>query len=302
MGLNRFASIEDRLERLQQSVGRIEIALQDLARLDDPATRELQVWSQWGEDGIVQALVRRVPLGARRFVEFGVETYREANTRFLLRNDHWSGLVIDGSAAHIESIRADTISWRHDLRARCAFVTRENINPLLREEGFDRDLDLLSVDVDGNDYWIWEALADRPRIVVIEYNSVFGPDVSVSVPYRADFQRTAAHPSNLYYGASAAALASLGRQRGYRLVCGNRAGNNLFFVREDVAGELPRRTAAEVWTQSRFREARDANGGLRLLRADQARDEIATLPVVDVTTARTLSLREAWAAHTGSTA
>jgi len=116
----------------------------------------------------------------------------------------------------------------------------------------------------------------------------------VSVPYRADFKRTDAHPSNLYYGASVGALEHLGRLRGYRLVCGNRAGNNLFFVREAFAGDLPRRTAAECWMQSRFREARDPSGALLRSRADQSRGLVEHLPVVDVVSGETHALRELW--------
>ena len=289
----RLAAIETKLDRMQQALARVELHMQDLRGLEDPAVREMQVSSQWGEDGILQALVRKVPLGDRRFVEFGVEDYREANTRFLLQHDNWSGLVLDGSAANVARIVADDLSWRHDLTARCAFVTRENIDALLLEHGFAGDLDLLSIDVDGNDYWIWEGVtAASARIVAVEYNSIFGPTLTCSVPYRADFARTTAHPSNLYYGASAAALEHLGKQRGYRLVCGNRAGNNLFFVREELAGELPRRTAAEVWVSSRFREARDEQGALVYTRAEAARRRVETLPVVDVVTGRTSTLAE----------
>ncbi len=289
--LGRIAPLEARLDRMERSLGRIELHLQELRRLEDPADRELQVTSQWGEDGIIQGLLRVVPVTARRFVEFGVEDYREANTRFLLQHGNWSGLVLDGSADHIAAILRDPISWRHDLRARQAFVTRENINGLLREEGYEGDVDLLSIDVDGNDYWIWESLdAITPRIIVVEYNSIFGPTARCTVPYRPDFVRTRAHHSNLYYGASAAALAELGRVRGYRLICGNRAGNNLFFVREDCAGTLPRRTAAESWVATRFREARLADGTLSLKRADQARGDIAHLPVTDLERGETVTL------------
>ena len=288
----RLSLLEDKVDRVQRALARIELHLQDLRGLDDPSDREMQVSSQWGEDGILQALVRKVPLGRRRFVEFGVEDYREANTRFLLQNDNWSGLVMDGSAANVERIALDPISWRHDLTSRCAFITRENVNDLMREHGFSDDLDLLSIDVDGNDYWIWEAVSATPRIVVVEYNSVFGSSLACTVPYRADFSRTTAHSSNLYYGASAAALEQLGTKRGYRLVCGNRAGNNLFFVREDVAGDLPRRTAAEAWVASRFREARGPQGVLLHTRAEAARHLIDKLALVDVITGRSFTLQD----------
>ena len=295
--LPRVDAIEAKLDRILQGMGRLELHLQELRHLDDPADREFGISSQWGEDGLIQAIIRRVPLGPRRFVEFGVENYTEANTRFLLINDNWSGLVMDGALSNIESIRRDPIYWRHDLKAEQAFITRENIDDLLRANGFAEDLGLLSIDIDGNDYWIWEAISvTAPTIVIVEYNSIFGPHARCSIPYRSDFRRAEAHHSNLYYGASAAAFDMLGCDLGYRLVCGNGAGNNLFFVRDDRAGDLPRRTPEQAWVASRFREARDANGQTTFLRADQARKEIEHLPVVDLSDGRLVTLAKLLAA------
>ncbi len=293
----RIDALDAKLDRIHQGIGRLELQLQDLRHLDDPADREFGISSQWGEDGLIQAIIRQVPIGQRRFVEFGVENYTEANTRFLLCNDNWSGLVMDGALSNIESIRRDPIYWRYDLKAQQAFITRENIDELLRSSGFAENLDLLSIDIDGNDYWIWQAISvASPTIVIVEYNSIFGPNARCSIPYRSDFRRHEAHHSNLYYGASVGAFELLGRELGYRLVCGNKAGNNLFFVRDDLAGDLPRRTPEEVWVASRFREARDASGRTTFLRADQARQEIEHLPVVDISDGRSVTLAELLAA------
>lgn len=292
--LARLGALEQQVGHMQMSLGRIEMHLQALRGIDKLADREFKVTSQWGEDGVLQALVARLPAGPKRFVEFGVENYRESNTRFLLQHGHWSGLVLDGSAEHIAEIERDNISWRHDLRARQAFVTRENIDALLTDNGFAGELDLLSIDVDGNDYWIWDAITvARPRIVVVEYNSVFGPNAACTIPYRADFQRSKAHPSNLYYGASVAALAKLGDQRGYRLVHGNRAGNNVFFVRDDFSTvvDLPSISPAQAWVRSSFREARHPDGSLAFARADERIASISSLPVVNVATGETVPLR-----------
>jgi hypothetical protein len=226
-------------------------------------THEFGVFSQWGEDGLIAHLVAHVPIERPWFVEFGVENYREANTRFLLMTQHWRGLVMDGSEANIRDIQADAISWRHELDARRAFVTRDNINGLLRDAGFTGDLGLLSIDIDGNDYWVWEAIeVASPRIVVAEYNSLFGPRRAVTVPYDAGFVRGRKHHSHLYYGASIAALAHLGERKGYALVGSNIAGNNAFFVRRDVLGELAPVTAEAAYRRAAFREGRDARGAL----------------------------------------
>lgn len=288
-------AIESRIERMQVALGRLEGRSLDAAREERFTEREFGVFSQWGEDGLLQFLVSRVPIPpeSRVFVEFGVETYVESNTRFLLVGGGWSGLVMDGSEEHIATIRADAISWRHSLDAKAAFVTAENASKLIAESGIAGDIGILSIDVDGNDYWIWRALTGiSPRIVVVEYNSLFGPSRAVTVPYDAAFERTRAHHSNLYYGASITALARLGAQKGYVLVGSNRAGNNLFFVRSDVASALVPVSPADAWVRAGFREARDERGALTFASFAERRRAIEHLPVVDLETGQETSIAE----------
>jgi len=250
------------------------------------------VFSQYDEDGIIQFLINHVEIKNETFVEFGVEHYEESNTRFLLMNDSWHGMVIDGSEENIGYIKNDRVSRRFDLQAQCSFITKDNINELIRNSGFDEDLGLLSVDIDGNDYWVWDAInVVKPRIVVAEYNSVFGHD-PVSTPYQADFQRTKAHFSNLYYGCSLSALAHLGKKKGYTLVGSGLRGNNAFFLRNDVAGAFPEVSARDCYVSSPFREGRDSKGRLTYLRGAARRKAIAHLPVVNVVTGQTAPLGE----------
>jgi hypothetical protein len=252
--------------------------------LSDLRHAEFRVFSQFGDDGIVDYLVGRldVPRQAQRFVEIGVEDYREANTRFLLVSRNWAGLIVDASDAHVRTLRRSPLMWRHDIHPVAAFVDRDNVNDVLRSAGFHRELGLLSIDVDGNDYWIWEAVDAQPLIVLVEYNSLFGASRAVTIPYEAGFQRTRAHFSNLYFGASLKALALLAERKGYRLVGSNSAGNNAYFVRSDVAEGLPAPTVAEAYVESRYRESRDEAGGLTFLSgADRVR-AIASLPVWDL--------------------
>jgi len=269
---------------LREALGRIE--QRQLAAEPSPALRdhEFRVYSQWGEDGILQHLLRHVRVAQPVFVEFGVETYVEANTRFLLTNHGWSGLVIDGSEDNIAFIRRDPIYWRHNLKAVCSFITRDNINDLIAGAGLNGDIGLLSVDIDGNDYWVWEAITGiTPALVVTEYNALFGAERAVTVPYDPEFQRTAKHPSNLYYGASLAALVGLGRRKGYAFVGTNTAGNNAFFVRRDLLPPtLPELTVAAGFTQRAFREGRDAAGKLTFLSAEQEAAIATSLPLVEV--------------------
>lgn len=257
---------------------------------------EFKVFSQWGEDGILQHLIHHLPITRTEFVEFGVEDYREASTRFLLMNDNWRGLVMDGSEAHIQSIQGAYNHWCHDLTARCAFISPENINQLLEDAGFTGDIGIYSVDVDGMDYWIWKATTVvSPIIVICEYNGVFGSDIAVTVPPDAGFMRSKAHYSNLFYGASLSALEHLGREKGYSLVGSNTAGNNAFFIRQDMLGAFPARTAKEVFVEARYREGRDPEGRLTLASPKERRETVKDLVVYNVRTGATQRLSEAWA-------
>lgn len=256
-----------------------------------------KVFSQWDEDGIIQFLINHLPIESKTFVEFGVENYEESNTRFLLLNDHWQGLVLDASASDIRYIQQDKIYWQYDLQAKCAWITRENVDRLVRDAGFGTDLGLLSIDIDGNDYWIWEAIQSvRPLIVIIEYNSLFGLR-PIAVPYRADFDRKDAHYSRLYYGASLGALQHLAHKKRYLLLGSNVWGHNAFFVRADIAGEFRDLELRDAYVASKFRESRDKTGKLSYVRGNDRITLIQDMPVVDVVTGETGKLKDFWEAQ-----
>ncbi|RBP36670.1 hypothetical protein DES53_116109 [Roseimicrobium gellanilyticum] len=289
--------LSQEMESLKVLCGRIATASMAPKPPGTPFSEiEFQVFSQWGEDGILQHLLHHLKAPHQTFVEFGVESYVEANTRFLLQKDNWRGLVLDGSEENVNRIKQDNLYWRHDLTAVASFITPENINQLIRDAGFAGDLGILSVDVDGMDYWIWKAIDSvNPWIVVSEYNSVFGPDAAVTIPPDASFMRSKAHFSNVFYGASLAALEHLGREKGYVLVGCNSAGNNAFFLRRDIAGAFPIRTSAEAFVEAKFREARDPSGKLTFASAAERREVIAACRVHDVRTGTVRTVREVWA-------
>ena len=213
-GLTRHASaLASRLHPRRSSVDLERIALlqaellardNDRREVTDLAQVEFRVFSQFGDDGIVQYLTRRLA-PPDSFVELGAEDYTEAATRLLLLKDNWRGLIVDSSPEHMSAVRGDELYWRHDLTTVEAFVTAENVEELLARRTFG-EIGLLSIDLDGNDYWVWEAVTAEPAIVVVEYNSVFGGERRVVVPYAPGFERTQAHWSNLYWGASLPAL------------------------------------------------------------------------------------------------
>ena len=281
--LKRYSSLPSRLYRIQEALGRIE--QRQLAQCTDVGQAEFRVFSQWGEDGIIQHLLNHVAIERRVFVEFGVENYTESNTRFLLSNNQWSGLVIDGSAENIAYIKRDPIYWACNLKAEHSFITSENINDILARNGMAGDIGLLSVDIDGNDYWVWQAIDSiSPRIVVCEYNSHFGATAEVTTPYNPSFVRDSAHFSKIYYGASIAALCSLGAQKGYSLVASNAAGNNLFFTRNDLLGSMRVLSPAEAYRRAQFREYHDENGQLTFDDFDTRIQKISHLPLHDLKT------------------
>lgn len=277
--------IKNDLQEIKVMLGRIEQRQCKEGKIRNINDAEFKVFSQWGEDGIIQYLIHLVEIPNKIFVEFGVQNYEESNTRFLLINDNWKGLVLDGSQEYIEYIKRDPIYWRYNLKAEKQFITKDNINDILINNGIQGDIGLLSVDIDGNDYWVWEAInVIQPRIVICEYNSIFGPKLKVTTPYQEDFVREKYHYSFLAYGASISALNNLAASKGYRLVAGNKAGNNVFFVREDLLEKsgLQECSVEEAYKESQFREGRDQNGILTFASMTERRKQIEGVEIYNL--------------------
>ena len=254
---------------------------------------EFQVFSQRGEDGILQYIISKIEIPHKIFIEFGVENYTESNTRFLLINNNWSGLVMDGDKNNVDFIKKDFIYWKYDITAYHRFITRDNINGLISQFTDIEDIGLLSVDIDGNDYWVWEAIDKiKPRIVTCEYNSAFGPTKKVSVPYSDNFQRGEAHYSDLYFGASLAAFCHLAEDKGYDFIGTAEPGVNAFFVRKDLSGPFKKYHAEEGFRPSANRDSRDAKGNLSFLPHDQRLPLIKNMPVVDLSSGKTILIRD----------
>ena len=211
--------------------------------------REFRVSSQNGEDGLLAFIFSEIGVTNRRFVEFGVGDGRECNCANLAVWFGWSGLMLESDAAAARRARKhyDRLGRRagNIVRVQRAHVTVENINETISDAGTRGEIDLLSIDIDGNDYWLWEAIdAIEPRVVVIEYNASFGLR-STSVPYDPGFVRFRRHRSGWYHGASLAALAKLGERKGYDLVGADSRGVNAFFVRADARRGCLRAMKAE---------------------------------------------------------
>jgi len=192
--------------------------------------------SQNGEDGILRYLFDEIGFESRWFVEFGFGAAQCNALRLMLKED-FHGLFMDGSRENVAYF--DYAAKRHKIDHRVkgvhTFITRDNLQSLIQDNGVPKEIDFLSLDVDGNDYWFWEVLdCISPRVVCIEYNAGIGPDLSLTVPYDDEFERFSKHPSGFFSGASLAALESLGRRKGYYLIGCDSTGTNSFFLRDDV--------------------------------------------------------------------
>ena len=201
----------------------------------DLTAYELRVFSQNGEDGVLAEILRRIGAGERNFAEFGVQDGSEGTTVFLAQVMGWSGAYLEADDGAYEAL-ARRFSANPRVRTVHAAVEPGNVEALFAQAGVPEELDVLSIDVDGNDYWIWRALQRfRPRVVVIEYNGDLDPATPHVMPYTPGYEWD--HSSG--YGASLAALEALGEEKGYTLVHTELAGVNAFFVRSDLAGDLP---------------------------------------------------------------
>ena len=201
----------------------------------------IKIYSQNDEDGIILYILKHIGVKTKKFVEVGVENGIECNTTNLLKNFNWSGAQIEGNKKlynnakiQLKKVLGKKIK---NLKLLNIFITKKNINQILKKYS-GKEIDLLSIDIDGNDFWIWKAInCVKPRLVVIEYNSFFGPTLSCTIPYNHKFIWNY-EKKRSYYGASLKALEKLGRKKEYTLVGVDGNGVNAFFVRNDLAKNI----------------------------------------------------------------
>lgn len=282
--ISTILKINERFDEVKINQGIVLTILNENKKSKHLKDYEFKIFSQWGEDGIIQHLTRIIEIKNRTFIEFGVEDFFESNCRFLLMKDNWSGFVIDGSSKNIEKLKKSYFYWKYHLVAIDAFVTKENINELLSKSGFNEDLGILSIDLDGNDYFILETINFfKPYIFVCEYNSVFGATRKISVPYEPNFIRTNKHYSNLYRGASLSAITYIANRKGYSLVGTNSASNNAFYVRNDLLNtNIEVLSVEQAYQPSHYRESRDEQGNLTYIAAEERLNMLKGLPVFNV--------------------
>lgn len=252
-------------------------------KIKDLSDIEFQVYSQWGEDGIIDWLINKYPEIPKSFLEIGTQDYKESNTRFLLINKNWNGFIIEADKAAVKDIKSQRIYWKHNLRAINEFITKDNINNVIKKFNIPKKIGLLSLDIDGVDYWVLKKLsALDPSIIVCEYNSLFGQKKSVTVPYKSNFIRSKEHYSNLYYGASINAFIDLMKKKNYFLIGTNSAGNNAFFVKKNIWNKVKKLIIKKKVFVSKFRESRNIKGVLTFLEKKKSLELIKNKFMIDL--------------------
>lgn len=210
-----------------------------------------KVFSQFEEDGYLLYIFSIIGHGNKTFIEIGANDGINSNCSNLCIHFGWSGLFFEGNAQLIKRGQRFFSKYPTPYHPKPIFkqaiITRENINELIAEGGLRGEIDLLSIDIDGNDYWVWDAITQvNPRVVIIETHVEFGMKPIV-VPYDPNYMYPGKHP--IYHGASPAAMNILARTKGYRLVVTNDLGINHIYLRNDLAlDEIPEIEVATTLT------------------------------------------------------
>ena len=271
----------------------LSIKNKNLKKIKNLSDVEFQVYSQWGEDGIIDWVINKFPEIPKSFLEIGTENYKESNTRFLLVNKNWDGFLIEADKVAVKDIKSQRVFWKHNLKIENKFITKDNINTIIKKINIPKKLGLLSLDVDGVDYWILNKLSVlEPSIIVCEYNSLLGQKKSVTVPYKKNFIRSEEHYSNLYYGASIKAFVELMKKKNYFLIGTNSAGNNAFFLKKNLFNKINKLISEKKIFVSKFRESRDSNGKLTFLDKKKSLEIIKNKHMIDLKSKKKIKISE----------
>ena len=256
----------------------------DITKLEQS---ECKIFSQNGEDGILDYLLYKNKIEKPKFIEIGVGDYYESNTRFIFERTSCEGLIIDIIENFKKKVEKNTKVWRGNLSILQKKIDAENFLPTIKEYNFLDNIDLFSLDIDSIDYWILEKLPNKfSKIIVAEYNPYFGSEFNITVPNDPDFNRTNYHYSNLCFGASLKSIVKLLSNKGFIFLGTNLFRNNAFFINEDfkdnLSIEIPDPNNLSKFTNAYFRESRDLNNKLTLISPEKILNKIEDCKVVDL--------------------
>ena len=248
---------------------------------------DFKVFSQNGEDGIIDYLLFSLQIEKPKFIEIGVGDYYESNTRFLFERSSGDGLIIDIIDNFQKRVEKNIRLWRGNVKILNRKIDSENILATLKEFNFFDNIDLFSIDVDSIDYWILEKMPKKfCKLIVAEYNPYFGSNLEISVPNDKNFDRSKYHHSNLCFGASLKSIINLLDRKGFVFLGTNLFKNNAFFVNSDFKDnlflEIPNNNELNSFTNASFRESRDINNKLNFIDPKDILNEIKKCKVVDL--------------------
>ena len=270
IGLSHFLNIRDKYKKIKN--------INDL---------DFKVYSQNGEDGIIDYLLHSLEIYKPKFVEIGVGDYTECNSRFFFERTSPKGLIIDCIKDFKLKVKKNTKLWKGDLKIIEKFINSENIIETLRKYDFLDEIDFFSLDVDGVDYWILKKLPKNfSKICVIEFNSNFGANEEITVPNIKNFNRTKYHYSNLCYGASLKAIIKLMEKKNFIFLGTNIDRVNAFFISrkyiKKINLKIPQKKDLNIFTKSNIRESRDKKKNLNYLSGRDKIKVIGNCKIIDL--------------------
>ena len=285
--INRF--FKSYLQKKQFSDGHSNIIIhrKNYANLKNLNNIEYKVFSQSGEDGIIDFLLHNLKIIKPKFIEIGVGDYSESNTRFIYERCSPKGLIIDCVNELEKKVSKNIKMWTGDLKVIENYVDSKNILNILQENNFIDNIDLFSIDIDGIDYWILEKLPSNfSKIAIVEFNANFGEKLEITVPNIDNFNRTTYHYSNLCFGMSLKAAINIMEKKNYYFIGTNLMRTNAFFISKNYSKEeyFPEIeiNKTSIVSDVNFRESRDKAGRLNFLSGKNKIEEIGECEVVDL--------------------
>lgn len=256
------------------------------------------IFSQFGEDGILDYLCDVLDITKPRILELGSGNFNECNSRFLAEFRSAEVVAVDARKDLVSSISKMELNWKNHIFPIQVFVTPETVNEIeiLASENMG-EVNILSIDLDGNDYWIASKMAlSKTRIIVVEYNPLFGFKRAVSVFYKSDFDRTKEHYSWDYYGASIKAWQQLFSKSDFSFIGTNRQCTNAFFIKNEDVNKLGFQAPKDlsIFTNLSTRDSRDLDSNISIRSKIQRISDISNLTVVDVTSNEELTVKQLW--------
>ena len=277
----------------KKQLGEIQLLLKkkNYSKITNIRDAEVKIFSQFGEDGIIDFLLYKLNLTNHiAFLEIGTGDYEEANTRFLCETRSCRGLLID-KINDLKFVQKRDFFWKNDIYFSQKTITPSNISTVINSYGFKNDCNLLSIDIDGNDYWVLKNIElSHVDIVVAEYNPLFGSNLSLTVPQDDNFDRN--RFKKIFYGASLTAIIELMESKGFMFVGANSACNNAFFINKNKKEFFSNLKVEELkeYTKFTFREIKE--NSYKENQISNLIDKIEDFEIYDLSKKKTFRIKE----------